>query len=258
MTLPQRVAVILKRCFEVLHPCLYGSLNGGETVEVSTIARDLKKEIAFLMPDADADRVAQVFVDALPEVRRLIDTDVDAAYEGDPAATSRMEVVMAYPGLYAITVHRLAHLLYTLKVPIIPRVMSELAHPKTGIDIHPGATIGERFFIDHGTGVVIGETCVIGRNVKLYQGVTLGALSFPKDASTGMLMKGHKRHPNVEDNVVIYAGATILGGDTTIGHDSEIGGNVWLMDSIPPCSRVYNQTPFPRVKTRSGRVCEGV
>ncbi len=250
MTLPQRVVVIVKRCFAVLHPCIYGGLNGGEAGDVAAIARDLAKEIAFLMPDEDAPALAAKFAGQLPEIRRLIDTDVAAAYEGDPAATSPMEVVMAYPGLYAITVHRLAHVLYSMKVPIIPRVMSELAHSKTGIDIHPGATIGERFFIDHGTGVVIGETTVIGRNVKIYQGVTLGALSFPKDESTGMLMKGHKRHPNVEDNVVIYAGATILGGDTTIGHDSEIGGNVWLMDSIPPFSRVYNQTPFPRVKTR--------
>lgn len=250
MTLPQRVALILKRCFAVLHPCLYGGLNGGEAGDVDAIARDLERELAFLSIERDAAQTARAFVDALPEVRRLIDTDIAAAYEGDPAATSPMEVVMAYPGLYAITVHRLAHVLYSLKVPVIPRVMSELAHSRTGIDIHPGATIGERFFIDHGTGVVIGETTVIGKNVKLYQGVTLGALSFPKDASTGMLMKGHKRHPNVEDNVVIYAGATILGGDTTIGHNSEIGGNVWLMDSIPPFSRVYNQTPFPRVKTR--------
>ena len=155
---------------------------------------------------------------------------------------------MAYPGFRAITVHRIAHTLHSLQVPILPRVMSEIAHSETGIDIHPGATIGEHFFIDHGTGVVVGETTVIGKNVKLYQGVTLGALSFPKDEKTGMLMKGHKRHPNVEDNVVIYAGATILGGDTTIGHDSEIGGNVWLMESIPPFSRVYNQTPSPRIK----------
>jgi serine O-acetyltransferase len=195
--------------------------------------------------------VIAAFRARIPEVRRLLETDISAAYEGDPAATCRMEVVMAYPGLYAVTVHRLAHELYVLKVPIIPRIMSEHAHSKTGIDIHPGATIGEHFFIDHGTGVVIGETTVIGRNVKLYQGVTLGALSFPKDETTGMLMKGHKRHPNVEDNVVIYAGATILGGDTTIGHDSEIGGNVWLMDSIPPFSRVYNQTPFPRIKAKA-------
>ena len=155
---------------------------------------------------------------------------------------------MAYPGLYATTVHRLAHELYKLKVPIIPRIMSELAHSKTGIDIHPGATIGERFFIDHGTGVVIGETTVIGRNVKLYQGVTLGALSFDKDPVTGALVKGIKRHPNVEDDVVIYAGATILGGATTIGKGSEIGGNVWIKDSVPPRSRVYNKPPAPVIR----------
>ena len=198
----------------------------------------------------EARALTEKFLAELPNIRAVLQEDVVAAYEGDPAATGKMEVVMAYPGLQAITVHRLAHALYRLKVPILPRVMSELAHSRTGIDIHPGATIGEHFFIDHGTGVVIGETTVIGRNVKLYQGVTLGALSFPKDEATGMLMKGHKRHPNVEDNVVIYAGATILGGETTIGHDSEIGGNVWLMDSIPPYSRVYNQTPFPRIKTK--------
>ncbi len=198
-----------------------------------------------------AVKVTEAFLEELPSIRSVLQEDIQAAYEGDPAAMSKMEVVMAYPGLYAITVHRIAHALYKLKVPILPRVMSESAHSKTGIDIHPGATIGERFFIDHGTGVVIGETCIIGRNVKLYQGVTLGALSFQKDEDTGMLVKGIKRHPNVEDNVVIYAGATILGGETTIGHDSEIGGNVWLMDSIPPYSRVYNQTPFPRIKTKN-------
>ena len=196
----------------------------------------------------DAGEIANAFVAALPEVKRLVETDVEAAYEGDPAAMSRMEVVMSYPGLYAVTVHRLAHVLYDLKVPVIPRIMSELAHSKTGIDIHPGAQIGERFFIDHGTGVVIGETTVIGRNVKLYQGVTLGALSFDKDPVTGALVKGVKRHPNVEDNVVIYAGATILGGETTIGHDSEIGGSVWLIESVPPNSRVYNKPPKPEIK----------
>jgi serine O-acetyltransferase len=159
-----------------------------------------------------------------------------------------MEVVMAYPGVYAVTVHRLAHELYRLGVPVIPRIMSEIAHSKTGIDIHPGATIGERFFIDHGTGVVIGETTVIGRNVKIYQGVTLGALSFDKDPVTGALVKGIKRHPNVEDDVVIYAGATILGGSTVIGRGSEIGGNVWLKDSVPPNSRVYNKPPAPEIR----------
>ncbi len=246
MTLPQRVAHIVNHGMAALHPCVYGDLTARGAV--SDIAADLQKEIALLCPGRDAKAIVDDFVAALPEVRRLVETDVNAAYDGDPAATSRMEVVMAYPGLYAVTVHRLAHVLYTLKVPILPRVMSELAHSKTGIDIHPGATIGERFFIDHGTGVVIGETTVIGRNVRLYQGVTLGGLSFAKD-DKGALVKGLKRHPNIEDNVVIYANATILGGDTTIGHDSEIGGSVWLIESVPPNSRVYNKPPAPVIKT---------
>ena len=247
MTLPQRVAHIVNHGMAALHPCVYGDLTARGAV--SDIAADLQKEIALLCPDRDAKAIVDEFVAALPEVRRLVETDVNAAYDGDPAATSRMEVVMAYPGLYAVTVHRLAHVLYKLKVPILPRVMSELAHSKTGIDIHPGATIGERFFIDHGTGVVIGETTVIGRNVRLYQGVTLGGLSFAKD-DNGALVKGLKRHPNIEDNVVIYANATILGGDTTIGHDSEIGGSVWLIESVPPNSRVYNKPPAPVIKTK--------
>ena len=245
MTLPQRIAHIVNHGLAALHPCVYGDLTARGAV--GEIAADLQKEIALLCPGRDAKEIVDEFLAALPEVRRLVDTDVQAAYDGDPAATSRMEVVMAYPGLYAVTIHRLAHVLYKLKVPIIPRVMSELAHSKTGIDIHPGATIGESFFIDHGTGVVIGETTVIGRNVRLYQGVTLGGLSFDKDSS-GALVKGLKRHPNIEDNVVIYANATILGGDTTIGHDSEIGGNVWIKESVPPYSRVYNKPPAPVIK----------
>ena len=245
MTLPQRIAHIVNHGLAALHPCVYGDLTARGAV--GEIAADLQKEIALLCPGRDAKEIVDDFVAALPEVRRLVETDVQAAYDGDPAATSRMEVLMAYPGLYAVTIHRLAHVLYKLKVPIVPRVMSELAHSKTGIDIHPGATIGERFFIDHGTGVVIGETTVIGRNVRLYQGVTLGGLSFDKD-STGALVKGLKRHPNIEDNVVIYANATILGGDTTIGHDSEIGGNVWIKESVPPYSRVYNKPPAPVIK----------
>jgi len=245
MTLPQRIAHIVNHGLAALHPCVYGDLTARGAV--GEIAADLQKEVALLCPGRDAKEIVDEFVAALPEVRRLVDTDVQAAYDGDPAATSRMEVVMAYPGLYAVTIHRLAHVLYKLRVPIIPRVMSELAHSKTGIDIHPGATIGERFFIDHGTGVVIGETTIIGRNVRLYQGVTLGGLSFEKD-STGALVKGLKRHPNIEDNVVIYANATILGGDTTIGHDSEIGGNVWIKESVPPYSRVYNMPPAPVIK----------
>lgn len=184
----------------------------------------------------------------LPALQNILQEDVIAAYEGDPAAMSTMEVVMSYPGLYAIIVHRVANVLYGKEVPLIPRIMSEYAHSRTGIDIHPGARIGPGFFIDHGTGVVIGETCVIGRNVKIYQGVTLGALSFEKD-SEGQLVKGIKRHPNVEDNVVIYAGATILGGKTTIGAGSEIGGNVWLTQSVPPGSTVYNQQPKPLIRS---------
>ena len=249
MTLTQRIAAIVRKLLALLHPCAYGELSAKGARE--WIASALAKEIALLAPRLDADGVAARFMAALPEVKRLVATDVQAAYEGDPAATSPMEVVMAYPGLYAVTVHRLAHELYRLGVPIIPRIMSELAHSRTGIDIHPGATIGERFFIDHGTGVVIGETTVIGRNVKLYQGVTLGAKSFDKDPVTGALVKGVKRHPNVEDNVVIYAGATILGGDTVIGHDSEIGGSVWLIESVPPNSRVYNKPPAPVIKSIS-------
>lgn len=246
MTLPQRIARLVQRGLALLHPCVYGELGAKDNL--AKLREGLMDEIPLLCPERKADEIVDEFIASLPEVRRLVESDVTAAYEGDPAATSRMEVVMAYPGLYAVTIHRLAHELYKLKVPIIPRIMSELAHSKTGIDIHPGATIGERFFIDHGTGVVIGETTVIGRNVKLYQGVTLGALSFDKDPTTGALVKGIKRHPNVEDNVVIYAGATILGGETTIGHDSEIGGNVWLKDSVPPCSRVYNRPPAPVIR----------
>ena len=237
---------MLKHGMAMLHPCVYGELNSKGASGI--LAGDLEGEVALLCPERDAKALVAEFMARMPEVRRLVATDVDAAYDGDPAATSRMEVVMSYPGLYAVTVHRLAHELYRLKVPIVPRVMAELAHSKTGIDIHPGATIGERFFIDHGTGVVIGETCVIGRNVRIYQGVTLGGLSFDKDAS-GALVKGLKRHPNIEDNVVIYANATILGGETTIGAGSEIGGNVWLRSSVPPNSRVYNNPPAPVIRT---------
>jgi len=171
---------------------------------------------------------------ALPEIRARLHLDVQAALEGDPAAKSEAEVIVAYPGLAAISVHRLVHFLYQHDVPLLPRIMSEYIHHQTGIDIHPGATIGDSFFIDHGTGVVIGETTVIGDHVKIYQGVTLGARSGEKSLAR------QRRHPTIEDNVTIYAGATILGGDTIIGHDSVIGGNVWLIRSVPAFSRVYN------------------
>ncbi len=200
--------------------------------------------------DRSAEAVTAL-VAGLPELLQTLQRDIVAAYEGDPAARSTMEVVMSYPGVFATIVHRIAHQLYQLGVPLIPRVMSEYAHSRTGIDIHPGASIGEGFFIDHGTGVVIGETCSIGRNVKLYQGVTLGALSFQKD-DAGRLVKGIKRHPDVEEGVVIYAGATILGGATRIGAHSVIGGNVWLTHSVPPHSKVYNQQPNPLIREKDG------
>lgn len=186
-------------------------------------------------------------VKRLPKIREMLQTDIQAAYLGDPAALTTEEILLSYPSITAISIHRIAHELYDLEVPMIPRIMSEYAHGITGIDIHPGARIGDRFFIDHGTGVVVGETCTIGNNVKLYQGVTLGAKSFSLDAS-GNPVKGIKRHPDIEDNVVIYAGATILGGDVVIGHDSTIGGNVWLTHSVPPYSKVYNSQPSPIIK----------
>ena len=183
-----------------------------------------------------AQAVTKSFLARLPEIRRLVHSDVEAAYEGDPALKSRDEAIFAYPGMMAVTNQRIAHELHVLGVPLIPRIITEHAHTITGIDIHPGAAIGEKFFIDHGTGVVVGETSVIGRNVTLYQGVTLGAKSFPLDAQ-GNPIKGIPRHPIVEDDVVIYAGATIL-GRITIGKGSSIGGNVWLTNGVPPGSRV--------------------
>ncbi len=185
---------------------------------------------------ARAESLTREFLNRLPEVRRILATDVQAAYEGDPAATCPDEAIFCYPGMLAITNHRLAHELYLLGVPLIPRIIAEHAHSATGIDIHPGATIGESFFIDHGTGVVIGETCTIGKRVRLYQGVTLGAKSFPLDKD-GNPIKGIKRHPDVEDDVIIYSEATIL-GPVTIGKGSVIGGNVWLPHSVPPGSRI--------------------
>ena len=186
---------------------------------------------------AEADRILGAFLCKLPEIRERLIDDVKAAYNGDPAALSYAEVKVAYPGILAIASHRIAHELYNLNVPIIPRIMNEWTHSKAGIDIHPGATIGRGFFIDHGTGVVIGETAKIGRGVKIYQGVTLGAKSFPLDEN-GNPIKHIQRHPTVEDNVIIYSNTTVLGGKTVIGHDSVIGGNVFLMETVPPLSFV--------------------
>jgi len=181
----------------------------------------------------EAVSITERFFEGIPAVRALLKTDVEAAYAGDPAARSLEEIVLAYPGLEAVAIQRSAHLLYKAEVPLLPRMMTEWAHSRTGIDIHPGASIGSHFFIDHGTGVVIGETCIIGNRVKLYHGVTLGARSFQKDEQ-GEIIKGIKRHPQVEDDVVIYPNGIILGGDTVIGARSTIGANVFLMKSVPP------------------------
>jgi len=197
----------------------------------------------------ESARIVTEFIARIPSIRTSLIEDVKAAYNGDPAALSYAEVKLAYPGLVAITSHRIAHELYRLDVPLIPRIMSEYTHSLTGIDIHPGATIGMGFFIDHGTGVVIGETCHIGNNVKLYQGVTLGAKSFPLDEH-GRPIKHIQRHPTVEDGVVVYANSTILGGDTVIGRDSVVAGNVFLMQSIPPRSLVSRTESGVVVRTR--------
>lgn len=197
--------------------------------------------------EAKGQSVAIAFLDSLPKVRETLAMDVQAAFDGDPAVSGLDEIIFCYPGLEAVTVYRLAHVLYGLGVPLIPRMMAEWAHSKTGIDIHPGAKIGNHFFIDHGTGVVVGQTCQIGDHVKLYQGVTLGALSFPTDGD-GQLVRGEKRHPTIEDSVVIYANATVLGGRTVIGHDTVIGSNVWLTQSVEPNTTVILEKPRLRIR----------
>ncbi|MBQ9212300.1 MAG: serine acetyltransferase [Clostridia bacterium] len=211
---------------------------------IEDVAFLLNRQIAIAIkgnghcPDDHIERTAEgitaSFLERLPAIREMVEYDLQAAYDGDPAASSKAEIIIAYPGFYAITINRLAHALYELNVPIIPRIMTEYAHSKTGIDIHPGAQIGKHFFIDHGTGIVVGETTIIGDNVKIYQGVTLGALS----TKGGQKLHGKRRHPTIEDNVTIYAGASILGGQTVIGHDSVIGSNVFITYPIAPYTRV--------------------
>ena len=186
-------------------------------------------------------KIALKIVQELPSIKKLMDTDIRAAYEGDPAAKGYDEIIFSYPGLLAISIYRIANLLHKHKVPVIPRIMTEHAHSLTGIDIHPGATIGESFFIDHGTGVVIGETTEIGNRVRLYQGVTLGALSLPKDAGDQFRYK--KRHPTIEDDVIIYSNTTVLGGETLIGARSVVGGNIWITESVPPDTKVLLKRP---------------
>jgi serine O-acetyltransferase len=198
-----------------------------------------------------AHEVAQIFLRRLPQIRALLIRDVQAAFDGDPAALNLDEIILAYPGVLAVSVYRIAHALYDLGVPMMARIMTEWAHSKTGCDIHPGASIGAAFFIDHATGVVIGETTHIGEGVKIYQGVTLGALSLPRDAS-GHLIRGKKRHPTVEDGATLYANATVLGGQTVVGAGSVIGGSVFLTFSVPPRSRVSLKEPELRVARRDG------
>lgn len=199
-----------------------------------------------LSPESGKD-LALKFAERLPAIREMLSTDVQAAYDGDPACRSLCEVILCYPGLQAITVYRVAHELYRLGIPLLPRMMAEWVHGETGIDIHPGAKIGRHFFIDHGTGVVIGQTCVIGEHVKIYQGVTLGAISFPTD-NHGALVRDTKRHPTIQDNVVIYANATVLGGRTTVGHDSVIGSSVWLTRSVDPFTTIIMEKPKLHLK----------
>ncbi len=203
--------------------------------------------------EAKGQAIAIAFLERIPHLRSVLATDVEAAFEGDPSVTNRDEIIFCFPGLEAITVYRVAHELAKFKVPFIPRMMTEWAHKQTGIDIHPGAKIDQHFFIDHGTGVVIGETCEIGRYVRIYQGVTLGALSFATDGD-GQLVRGQKRHPTIEDRVIIYANATILGGRTVIGNDSVIGSSVWITSTVAPHTTVVLEKP--RLKIRGGQQAE--
>jgi serine O-acetyltransferase len=232
-------SLFVEKVMELLFP--FRTKNACSPAELEARMLELESELTKLMKplrkklDHDPDGISREFMDRLPAIRELMMKDADAFMQFDPAAESTGEVILSYPGFFSIAVYRLAHELHSMKVPIVPRVMTEYAHGKTGVDIHPGARIGESFFIDHATGTVIGETAVIGNNVKIYQGVTLGALFVRKS------LANQKRHPTIEDNVIIYAGSTILGGDTVVGHDSVIGGNVWLTESVVPYSVVYQK-----------------
>ena len=265
------VAEILDELFEIIFPgfgrrqnlhlgnveyyvgSMIDSLHDKLTKQITRALRhEQSREAGHIDFEAVAQKKAIEFLKRLPGVRHVLDMDVAAAFRGDPAAKSHHEIIFCYPGLGAVTTYRFAHELLRLGVPYVPRMMTEVAHSQTGIDIHPGATIGPSFFIDHGTGVVIGETCLIGTGVKLYQGVTLGALSFQKNAD-GELVRGTKRHPTLEDDVVVYANATILGGNTTIGARSVIGSNVWLTHGVAPDTVVVLEKPSLRLKGASQR-----
>ena len=255
---PNRDTVIrvLHELFQVIYPGYYRDPNNKGRVynvdaQISTVVDDIiinleeQIEIALRYTNeftgkdrkevrAESQKIAIEFIRTIPRIREYLDTDCQAILDGDPAAYSKSEIILSYPGMYAITVYRCAHELYRLHVPMIPRIMSEHAHSKTGVDIHPGATIGKYFMIDHATGVVVGETTIMGEHVKIYQGVTIGALS----TRLGQKLQGKKRHPTIEDNVTIYSGASILGGETVIGHDATIGGNCFITSSVPPYTKV--------------------
>src|ERR1700732_318137 len=273
--LPSREAIveILESVLDLMYPGYFGrrDLNADNLGEhlthmVAALVPKLEREIEqclcygrerdAVVPQLGecaprAHEVAQIFLRRLPQIRALLIRDVQAAFDGDPAALNLDEIILAYPGVLAVSVYRIAHALYDLGVPMMARIMTEWAHSKTGCDIHPGATIGAAFFIDHATGVVIGETTHIGDGAKIYQGVPLGALSLPRDAS-GHLIRGKKRHPTVESGSTLYANATVLGGQTVVGADSVIGGSVFLTRSVPPRSRVSLKEPELRVLTRDG------
>ena len=242
---PDRNAV--KNILEQLHEMVF--FRGAEARledKVPKVYADLYSQLAKVCPAQQVDALCREFLNRIPLVREMVETDLAAAFEGDPAATGYDEIVLAYPGIYAITVYRLAHELYTLGVPLIPRMMTETAHSITGVDIHPGATIGSHFFIDHGTGIVVGQTTIIGKGVKLYQGVTLGGLS----TRGGQSLAGAKRHPTIEDEVTIYAGATILGGETVIGKGCVIGANAFVTRSIPANTTVIMKSPELLLRSR--------
>lgn len=248
---------VLNKLIKVIFPAFYRekdyrfyNINSRLTVLLEDIHYNLKRQIPIALRqkpenegkseqdiEAEARAITDEFIGKIPAVRALVETDVQAAYEGDPAAYNYNEIILCYPGLRAIVINRIAHELFVLGVPIIPRMMTEHAHSLTGIDIHPGATIGKYFFIDHGTGIVIGETTIIGEYVKVYQGVTIGALS----TRGGQSLKGAKRHPTIEDRVTIYAGASILGGQTVIGHDAVIGSNAFITSSVEPNAKISMQ-----------------
>ena len=266
-TMPCRAEVIevTEQLLEVLFPGFERAGSYPSTrVLLGDILRELSDQIGRAMRRVKGDECAECakecsnhsdslafkLLESLPELRQILIADVEAAYNGDPAARSYDEVILSYPGIKAIAIQRLAHVLFCADVPLIPRMMTEYAHSETGIDIHPGATLGKGIFIDHGTGVVIGETAVLGNNVRIYQGVTLGAVSFPKNAC-GVLIKGLRRHPTIGNNVTIYSGASVL-GDITIGDDSVVGGNVWLTESLPAGTKITALPPEHRRKSLNG------